>query len=68
VGPTKPVLERLDPALRQPNPLTPAEFNDLVSFVRDALLDQRAKPDNLCKLVPDHVPSGMPVFNFQACK
>jgi cytochrome c peroxidase len=68
VGPIKPVLDRLDPLLRHPIELTPAEFNDLVSFVRDGLLDERAKPENLCKLVPASVPSGFPVLQFQACQ
>jgi cytochrome c peroxidase len=68
VGPIKPVLKRLDPLLRHPIELTPREFDDLVAFVRDGLLDERAKPENLCKLVPDKVPSGLPVLNFQACQ
>lgn len=68
VGPIDPVLDRLDPLLRHPIELTPAEFDDLVTFVRDGLLDPRAKPENLCKLVPASVPSGMPVLVFQACK
>lgn len=67
IGPIDPVLDRLDPLLRHPIELTPREFNDLVTFVRDGLLDQRAKPENLCKLVPDQVPSGLPVLKFQAC-
>jgi cytochrome c peroxidase len=68
LGPIRPVLDRLDPLLRNPNPLTPAEFNDLVAFVRDGLLDERVKAENLCKLVPAQVPSGLPVLQFQACK
>jgi len=68
VGPIEPVLQRLDPILRVPIELTPKEFDDLVAFVRDGLLDERAKPENLCKLVPAQVPSGLPVLQFQACK
>lgn len=68
VGPIKPVLERLDPLLRHPIQLTPSEFDDLVSFVRDGLLDERAKPENLCKLVPATVPSGLPVLEFEVCQ
>ena len=68
LGPIEPVLKRLDPLLRTPISLTPAEFNDLVSFVRDGLLDQRVKPENLCKLVPSSVPSGLPVLDFEACR
>ncbi len=67
LGPIKPVLDRLDPLLRHPIELTPAEFDDLVTFVRDGLFDERAKPENLCKLVPATVPSGLPVLKFQAC-
>jgi len=68
IGPIDPVLDRLDPLLRHPIELTPREFKDLVTFVRDGLLDERAKPENLCKLVPDHVPSGLPVLQFQGCQ
>jgi cytochrome c peroxidase len=58
----------LDPLVQQPIELTPREFEDLVSFVRDALLDPRARRQNLCKLVPASVPSGMPVLEFEACR
>jgi cytochrome c peroxidase len=67
VGPIEPVLKRLDPLLKTPIPLNPHEFDDLVSFVRDGLLDERVNAKNLCKLVPDHVPSGLPVLKFEAC-
>ena len=67
VGPIEPVLKRLDPLLKNPIHLTDSEFSDLVSFVRDGLLDQRAKAENLCKLVPAQVPSGLAVLNFEAC-
>jgi cytochrome c peroxidase len=67
-GPSAPVLARLDPLLQTPIQLTRREFNDLVTFVRDGLLDERARPENLCKLVPDRVPSGLPVLQFQACR
>jgi len=68
VGPIEPVLKRLDPLLRHPTELTPSEFADLVSFVRDGLLDERAKAENLCNLVPPQVPSGLPVLHFEACQ
>ncbi len=68
VGPSQPVLKRLDPLLKNPIHLSDTEFNDLVSFVRDGLLDEHAKPENLCKLVPAQVPSGLPVLQFQACQ
>jgi len=68
LGPIEPVLKRLDPQLRTPIHLTNDEFQDLVSFVRDGLLDERAKPQNLCKLVPAQVPSGMRVLEFETCQ
>ncbi len=67
LGPIEPVLKRLDPLLQSPIHLNKDEFDDLVAFVRDGLLDERAKAENLCKLVPDQVPSGMPVLHFEAC-
>ena len=67
LGPIEPVLKRLDPLLQSPIHLNKDEFDDLVAFLRDGLLDERAKAENLCKLVPDQVPSGMPVLHFEAC-
>lgn len=68
LGPIEPVLQRLDPLLRYPIHLSEDEFDDLVSFVRDGLLDARVQAENLCKLVPPAVPSGMPVLHFEACQ
>lgn len=68
LGPIEPVLQRLDPLLRYPTHLSEDEFDDLLSFVRDGLLDERVKPENLCQLVPPAVPSGMPVLRFEACQ
>ena len=68
VGPIDPILKRLDPLLKIPIHLTDSEFSDLVSFVRDGLLDERVKPENLCNLVPTQVPSGLPVLDFEACQ
>jgi cytochrome c peroxidase len=65
MGPVEPVLERVDPILATPINLTEAEFSQLVDFVRNGLLDQRATPGNLRKLVPRSVPSGFPVLRFQ---
>jgi len=67
LGPIKPVLKQVDKLLR-PIQLSPSEFRDLVAFVRDGLFDQRASPENLCKLVPPSVPSGRAVLEFEACK
>jgi cytochrome c peroxidase len=67
-GPIIPVLRRLDSRIAKPTPLTPREFRDLVAFVRDGLLDPRAKPENLCAMVPASVPSGRPVHVFEGCQ
>ena len=65
MGPTEPVLERVDPILATPIKLTDDEFRQLADFVRNGLLDRRAKPENLNKLIPKSVPSGFPVLTFQ---
>src|SRR5262249_22123805 len=39
LGPIEPVLARIDPLVAQPTPLTNDEFNWLVDFVRNGLLD-----------------------------
>jgi cytochrome c peroxidase len=67
IGPMAPVLARLDPLLATPLELRPDEFRDLVAFVRDGLLDDRARKDNLCRLVPRSVPSGFTVLQFEGC-
>ena len=65
MGPMEPVLERLDPILASPIRLSDDEFRQLVDFVRDGLLDERAKPENLRRMVPRSVPSGFPVLLFK---
>ena len=65
MGPVEPVLARVDPILLTPINLTDNEFRQLVDFVRNGLLDQRAKPENLRKLIPRSVPSGFPVLTFE---
>jgi cytochrome c peroxidase len=67
LGPIEPVLARLDTLLSQPIQLSADEFENLVAFVRDGLLDPRVSKQNLCKLPPAAVPSGMPVFRFEGC-
>jgi cytochrome c peroxidase len=64
-GPRAPLLDALDPLLVNPIVLTDSEFDDLVAFVRDALLDPRATPARLRKLVPAQVPSGDPPLTFE---
>jgi cytochrome c peroxidase len=64
-GPSAPVLARLDPALAIPVRLSNREFRQLVAFLRGGLLDPRANPRDLRKLIPARVPSGNPVHTFQ---
>lgn len=65
LGPIGPVLLRLDPAVAAPINLTDDEFRELVDFVRNGLLDPKARPENLRKLIPRRVPSGRPIQLFQ---
>ncbi len=67
LGPIEPVLERVDPILASPINLTSDEFDSLVAFVRDALLDGSARKQNLCKLAPSSVPSGFAPMRFEGC-
>lgn len=64
-GPIEPVLARIDPLLAQPVTLSDEEFRQLIAFVRNGLLDPRAKPEHLRRLVPQAVPSGRPVLTFE---
>lgn len=65
MGPIEPVLERVDSLLETAVKLTDEEFSQLVDFVRNGLLDQRAKPEHLRKLIPRSVPSGFSVLGFE---
>jgi len=67
LGPIEPVLAKLDPILATPIHLTSEEFQNLVAFVRDGLMDDRAKKENLCKLVPNAVPSGSSLLRIETC-
>lgn len=64
-GPIEPVLGRLDPLLSTPIDLTDAEVAELVDFVGNALLDDRARPEKLRQLIPATVPSGRPTLHFE---
>jgi cytochrome c peroxidase len=64
-GPIEPVLGRVDQLLAEPIELTEEHLAQLVAFVRHGLLDPRATPDSLGKLVPKRVPSGRPVPTFE---
>jgi cytochrome c peroxidase len=65
MGPIEPVLARVDPLLATPILLTDDEFQQLVDFVGNGLLDRRATPEMLKKQIPKSVPSGFPVLQFQ---
>jgi cytochrome c peroxidase len=65
MGPIEPVLTRVDPILFTPIQLSDDEFQQLVDFVRNGLLDRRATPEFLKKQIPTSVPSGFPVLKFQ---
>jgi cytochrome c peroxidase len=67
LGPIEPVLDRIDPLLATPIRLSHREFEDLLHFVRDSLLDDGARPHELCPLIPAAVPSGLPLLRFQGC-
>jgi cytochrome c peroxidase len=64
-GPAQPVLDRLDPLLRQPVELNEEEFKSLVDFVRNGLLDPAAQPQRLRRLIPEKLPSGRSNLLFQ---
>jgi cytochrome c peroxidase len=63
-----PVLETIDPLLKEPIELTREELDSLVHFVRYGLTDRRARPQLLCALVPASLPSGMPPMEFEGCR
>jgi cytochrome c peroxidase len=65
LGPMAPVLAGLDPALSTPIVLTESQFEQLLTFVRNGLLDPRATPDRLRRLIPHTVPSGRPILMFE---
>jgi cytochrome c peroxidase len=65
VGPVDPILARLDPLVATPNLLSSTQLDDLIAFVRDGLLDPRATPDSLRHLIPQRVPSGRPLLQFE---
>ena len=64
-GPIAPVLARIAPALATPVTLSTDEFRQLVAFLRTGLLDPKANPRELRKLIPAQVPSGRPLHVFQ---
>jgi cytochrome c peroxidase len=65
IGPTDAMLARVDPLVASPRQLSVEQLDELVSFVGDGLLDPRARPEHLRRLVPKRVPSGRPTLTFQ---
>jgi cytochrome c peroxidase len=65
IGPRAPLLNALDPLVASPTFLSDAEIDHLVAFVRDGLLDPRARAERLRRLVPSTVPSGSQPLIFQ---
>jgi len=66
VGPIEPVLAAgIDPLLANPIKLTGGQLKDLTAFVAEALLDENVL--DFCDLIPENVPSGLPVAQFQGC-
>ena len=64
-GPIRPVLRRLDPSLSKIPALSEQEFSDLLAFLRDGLLDPRARPEFLRRFIPTSVPSQLPLQVFE---
>jgi cytochrome c peroxidase len=60
-----PMLARLDPLVATPRRLSQEQLDSVVAFVRDGLLDPRATPAKLHRLVPDRLPSGRAPLVFQ---
>ncbi len=66
VGPSQPMLAAgIDPLLATPFQLSGQQLDDLTTFVAEALLDERVF--DFCELVPQSVPSGLPVAEFRGC-
>jgi len=65
LGPVEPVLDAVDPLLRSKALLTDQEVGWLVEFLRDGLLDPRARYGTLKHLIPRQVPSGRATLTFE---
>ena len=65
LGPIEPVLARVDNILAAPIDLTEDELRQLTIFVRDSLLDDRAKIENLVLEKPGSVPSNLKPFFYE---
>ena len=65
LGPSEPVLVRVHEFVRDPAELSDEEFEQILAFVRYALTDPEAAPEALRDLVPERVPSGLPMHEFE---
>ena len=65
MAPLDPILAQLDLRLSAPAALSDVEIDQLAAFVGHGLLDPRARPENLRKLVPKAVPSGNPPLLYE---
>lgn len=66
-GPFEGILAAgIDPMLRRRIRLDDEELEDLVDFVENALFDERVL--TFCELIPDRVPSGLPLQIFEGCE
>ena len=65
IGPIEPMLDRLDPLVTTPRRLSADQLESLTAFVSTGLLDERALPARLHRLVPKAVPSGRRPLTFQ---
>jgi cytochrome c peroxidase len=64
LGPMAAVVELAHDFSRQPVPMSDEELRQVTEFVGNALSDPDASPAALRHLVPDAVPSGLPVHDF----
>lgn len=63
-SPTGAMLDNLQDLISQPMRLTDEEFDQVLDFIRVGLTDPDAAPEALRHLVPERVPSGLPVHRF----
>lgn len=60
-------LRNLDPMLQGVSKLSAQDIADLTEFVGVGLMDDRARMDSLCKLVPKKLPSGRFPGIYEGC-
>ncbi len=65
-APLTPILLRLDPLLVSPQRLSEEQFDSIIAFLRNGLLDPRASPEKLRHLIPETLPSSRPSLVFQS--